>query len=397
MAQFSSSPSGSPFSAPAKTAGRTIRTIFGGCLVLIGLVCLAFFGVTGWLAFRTISWTQAEATVTRTWSTSQVVHGTFYDSQRHINTNTETEYTGYVEFHFTASGKDQVATVSRPFIGDHGQSLKVFLNDNPVGSTHTIHYNPANPSQIALGVTSNTAPITLVLIGVVTQFFTVIGLLLVFGGRTKRQEEFPSGTFQQPPVGMGGEASGGRWVITPETMVQGRPAAVQAAPAYRVIKIIGVVMLAVGSLFISGAALDAYLGYREHTAAAKWPTVDAQVTRSAIESTVFHSRHQLDTTVYTLRVTYQYSVGGKNYLANAPPSASTSNSQTIQARLHDFAPGTHHTIWYNPAQPDDIRSETASAVETFSSPIILAVFGGGGIFLGLILWRAGKGGGITVK
>ncbi len=311
MAQYSTPSDDAHLNAPTKTAGRTIRSILGGCLVLFGLVCLAVIGVTGWLTLRNRSWPQAEATVTRTWSTSQILHGTFYDSQRHTNTSTETEFTGYVEFQFTAGGEDHLATVSRPFIGDNGQSLQVFLNENPVGSTHTIHYNPANPGQIALGVTSNTEPITLVLIGVVTQFFTVIGLLLILGGRSKRRTDVPAGTFQPPLVDLPREASGGRWPITPETLSEGTPGAVQAAPAFKVLKIIGGVLIAVGSLFLSGAALDAYLTHQEHIAVAKWPTVIAQVTRSAIESTIFHSRHQLDTKLYSLRVTYQYSVGGK--------------------------------------------------------------------------------------
>lgn len=397
MAQIPSPRDDTHLNEPPKTAGRAVRSIFGGCLVIIGLLCLAFLGVTGWLTFRNRSWTQAEATVTRSWSTSQVLHGTFYDSQRHINSNTATEYTGFIEFKFTADGKDQLATLSKPFIGDNGQSLQAFLNDNPVGSTHTIHYSPANPGQIALGITSNTEPVTLVLIGVTTQVFTVIGLFLILGGRSKRGADIPAGTFQPPLVELPREASGGRWQITPETMSQGTRGAVQAAPVYKVIRIIGGVLMAVGCLFLSGAAIEAYQSYQEHTAPAKWPTVDAQVTRSAIETTIFHSRHQLDTKVYTLRVAYQYSVGGKTFISSAPPSASTSNPQTIQVSLKDFAPGTHHMIWFNPAQPDDIRSEAGNTFETFSSSLIWAIGGGVQLIFGLLLWRAGKGIGITVQ
>ena len=80
---------------------------------------------------------------------------------------------------------------------------------------------------------------------------------------------------------------------------------------------------------------------------------------------------------------FQYTVNGKEYLTPASLDYSTDDYAAIQRIVGDYAPGTQHSLRYNPSDPNDIRFDVGYTFGFFSVPIVLG--GMGLIFSGIAM------------
>jgi len=160
-----------------------------------------------------------------------------------------------------------------------------------------------------------------------------------------------------------------------------------------ILKLCAVIPLLIGLGLLAGGC---YMGNRQYTIVKKWPTTDAEVTLSAVAShqTEF-SNDAHSTTVYQAFIDFRYTVDGKEYTSPTGRGYSTSDYAEIKGKVDQFAPGTHHPIRYNPANPDDIRNDAGFTFEFFMAPLILlgsglmAAFGGVALFgIGWVVGRA---------
>jgi hypothetical protein len=159
-----------------------------------------------------------------------------------------------------------------------------------------------------------------------------------------------------------------------------------------ILKLCAMIPALIGLGLLLGAG---FTGKNRYTIVKAWPTADAEVTRSEL------ARHQEKfgnnanpTTVYQALIDLRYSVGGKEYTSPTGTNYSTSDYAEIKGKVDAFAPGTHHPIRYNPANPSDIRRDAGFTLGFFLAPIILLVtgtmFGGGGVVLFWAGWAVGR-------
>jgi len=138
-----------------------------------------------------------------------------------------------------------------------------------------------------------------------------------------------------------------------------------------------------------------FTGNRQYTILKKWPTIDAEVARSELASHQEKFAHDPSpTTVYQAKIDFRYTVGDQQYTTPAGSDYSTSSYAEMKQKVDTYAPGTHHPIRYNPANPNDIRFDAAFTLGFFMGPLILAGTGLGftvtGAALFFIGWVIGK-------
>ena len=139
------------------------------------------------------------------------------------------------------------------------------------------------------------------------------------------------------------------------------------------LKLFGAMPLLIGLGLLTGACFSLN---RQYTILKSWPTVDAEVASSELthrRQTTAESRHP--TTVYQAHIDFRYSVGGKQYTSPAGRDYSSSSYAEMKQKVDTYAPGTHHPIRYNPANPNDIRYDAGFSFEFFLAPFILAITG----------------------
>jgi hypothetical protein len=163
-----------------------------------------------------------------------------------------------------------------------------------------------------------------------------------------------------------------------------------------ILKLIGAFPLLVGLGLLTGAGFTLN---RQITILNKWPTIDAEVARSELathQETFANDTHP--TTVYQAHIDFRYTVGGKEYTSPTGSNYSTSSYAEMKGKVDTYAPGTHHAIRYNPANPNDIRYDAGYTFGFFITPLILAgsglisaAAGVGMFFLGWALGRAKAG------
>jgi len=155
-----------------------------------------------------------------------------------------------------------------------------------------------------------------------------------------------------------------------------------------IIKLFAAIPLLLGLGLLAGAG---FTGSRQYTILKKWPTVDAEVARSELT-------HRLETfgkdkrprTVYQAQMEFRYVVGGKQYIAPAGSTYSTTDYAEMKQKVDTYAPGTHHPVRYNPANPNDIRFDAGYTFDFFLTPL---VFGGtslGFVVIGAALFFVGS-------
>jgi hypothetical protein len=139
-----------------------------------------------------------------------------------------------------------------------------------------------------------------------------------------------------------------------------------------ILKLIGALPLLIGLGLLVGAG---FYAKHQSTILNKWPTVDAEVVRSDLASHWSQSTHGGNMRVYQALIDFRYTVAGKAYAASAGSDYSTSSRAEMQQKVDTYAPGTHHPIRYNPANPYDIRYDAGLTFGFFLGPFVLAVSG----------------------
>lgn len=139
-----------------------------------------------------------------------------------------------------------------------------------------------------------------------------------------------------------------------------------------ILKLIGAIPLLIGLGLLVGAG---FFANHQYTILKKWPTVDAEVVRSELASHWSQSTHGGNMRVYQALIDFRYTVDGKAYAASAGSDYSTSSRAEMQQKVDAYAPGTHHPIHYNPANPYDIRYDAGLTFGFFLGPFILAASG----------------------
>lgn len=137
----------------------------------------------------------------------------------------------------------------------------------------------------------------------------------------------------------------------------------------------------VGGIFtVVGLALlgtGGWVGNRQYTILKSWPTLEAEVTKSQVTHHVSHnSRSHTDTTMYGAEIEFRYTVEGRQFTTPSTPGYSTSSYPEMKRMADTYAPGTRHTIRYNPADPNDVRFNAGYNFGFFFLPV---VFGGMGV------------------
>jgi Protein of unknown function (DUF3592) len=131
-----------------------------------------------------------------------------------------------------------------------------------------------------------------------------------------------------------------------------------------------------------------------------WPSVEAEVTKSEVSGP---SRSSSDTLVvpgltgshkivYSATVEFRFAAAGKQFTASGSEQSDDRGGANQTAR--NFAPGTRHTIRYNPANSNEVRFNpgyfnVVYTIMFFMNPIIFGLFGlglaGGGL---RFLWKS---------
>jgi len=159
-----------------------------------------------------------------------------------------------------------------------------------------------------------------------------------------------------------------------------------------ILKLFGVIPLLIGLGLLGGGR---FIGKQQYTILKKWPTVDAEVARSELASHQEKFANDASSTmVYQAHIDFRYTVGGKQYTAPTGTDYSTSDYAEMKGKVDTYAPGTHHPIRYNPANPNDIRYDAGYTFGFFLAPLIFAGAGlmfavtGAGLFL--VGWAIGR-------
>jgi hypothetical protein len=143
--------------------------------------------------------------------------------------------------------------------------------------------------------------------------------------------------------------------------------------------VVGGIFTVVGLAMLGGGL---WTGNRQYTILKSWPTLEAEVTKSQVTHHVsYSSRSHTDTTMYQAEIEFRYTVDGRQFTTPSTPGYSTSSYGEMKRMADTYAPGTRHTIRYNPANPNDIRFNAGYNFGFFFLPLLLG--GMGVVFAGL--------------
>jgi len=149
-----------------------------------------------------------------------------------------------------------------------------------------------------------------------------------------------------------------------------------------VARLVGLVFTPIGIIML---ALAGWTGNRQYTILKTWPSVEAEVTRSEVT----RGRDSEGTTMYGTEIEFRYTVDGREF--NTPSSSSyrSSSYREMKGKADRYAPGTRHSILYNPSDPADVHFDAGYNIGFFLLPVILG--GMGLMFTGLgigVLWAS---------
>jgi hypothetical protein len=120
----------------------------------------------------------------------------------------------------------------------------------------------------------------------------------------------------------------------------------------------GVMGLLVGvSLMLAGI----WAGRQLHIVWNILPSTDGVVVRGTVQDVVQvpFAKGGMPTHLYTPKIEFRYTVGGRDYTTEAPSVYTADTFAQAAANLTRlYAPGTHHPIRYNPRDPREIRFGT---------------------------------------
>jgi len=150
------------------------------------------------------------------------------------------------------------------------------------------------------------------------------------------------------------------------------------------LRLVGGIFTGVGLLLL---AFGGWVGNRQYTILKHWPAVDALVTKSQVAHHESASQNST-TTMYRAEIEFRYMVNGKEYTTASASPYSTSNYAEMKRKVEAYAPGTTHSIRYNPADANDIRFDVGFNFGFFFLPALLGGMGlifflvGGGLLIG---------------
>lgn len=138
--------------------------------------------------------------------------------------------------------------------------------------------------------------------------------------------------------------------------------------------------LAAGCVFgvaaLACLAAAAVTGYRRHQIVSSWPEVEALVSGSQLRRS-----HTTDGyLVFRPEIEFRYAVAGREYVCSRTSERGSDYAWACR-QLARFAPGTHHTVKYDPTDPSQIRFDAAYSLGFFLTPVVT---GGVGVIFSLI-------------
>ena len=120
-----------------------------------------------------------------------------------------------------------------------------------------------------------------------------------------------------------------------------------------------------GILVISAATFAA----REQiTVLSSWAQADGQVASSEIVRR-FSPKNGAE---YRIRVTLEFQADGVPHYAVASSSLASSDLATASRKVTAYPAGSHHRIYYDPANPVDMRFDAGYNLDYLAKPLIIA-------------------------
>ncbi len=132
-------------------------------------------------------------------------------------------------------------------------------------------------------------------------------------------------------------------------------------------KLVGAIFAPIGLVLLG---VTGWLGNHQVSILKTWPEVDALVTKSRLT----RSRSK-STTMYGTEFEFRYTVNGKQYQTPATSSYASSSYTEMKGKIDAYTPGTHHSIHYNPANPNDISYDAGYNLGFFFVTIIPGILG----------------------
>ena len=335
--------------------------------VLMTLLAVAFFfaGIGVFLQHLSIlrTWQPVDATIVR----SEVID--------HRNKKQRNMFRGEVELAYSVAGRDYRTPETFTTASSNESSIRHTMETTyAVGSRHRVFYNPDNPHSLRWDVGIN---FTFFLLPIA---FTGVGLILIAvcgllwrlpypvrlvcarcGCRGKADDRYcPRCGDRLSPVSENPSQD--------QTADDGKPATAAQRENPAALILIGAFFGLPGLACCMGAV---YMGINNYAATQTWPTTQATVTRSAIETTRDHDGMP----VYRLRVEFDYE-GDQHPKHAAGQSIYVSGSYAWIAERHErFPAGSRHQIRVNPRDAADIRFDLENPLLNWLPTAGLGLFG----------------------
>ncbi len=102
-----------------------------------------------------------------------------------------------------------------------------------------------------------------------------------------------------------------------------------------------------------------------------WAKADGQVTGSEIVR-YFSPKSK---PVYRLRVTFQYQADGVPHIAVSSSSLGSNELATVSRKVARYPVGSHHAIYYDPANPINMHFDAGYNIEYLAIPLIIGTAG----------------------
>jgi hypothetical protein len=112
--------------------------------------------------------------------------------------------------------------------------------------------------------------------------------------------------------------------------------------------------------------------------------------RSELVSHQERMAHNHLATLYQAHIDFRYYVGGKLYTTPTGSDYSSSDYAGMKQRAEANAPGTHHSIRYDPANPYAIRYDAGYTLAFFLGPLILLFSGLMSTSIGVVFFLLGS-------
>lgn len=147
-----------------------------------------------------------------------------------------------------------------------------------------------------------------------------------------------------------------------------------------VAKIVGVAFIAAG---ITLTATAAVIAKRQYTVLKSWPQADATVMKIVPIDRAVRDVKGKTGRYYGADVSFAFSANARQYVTET--RWQFSSKRQLQEQVPAYAAGTRQIIWYNPANPQEVRLDVGYNWNTFDFAIVFGALGplmlcaGGGV------------------